>query len=111
MADQDRPTGAGGRPDLSDLQARIDRARGRTEPEGGGPGRSAPPSGMAYAFRLSTELVAGVVVGAGLGWFLDRALGTSPWGLMIFLFVGFGAGTINLLRAAARTGGGRTPPN
>ena len=55
---------------------------------------------MARGLRLSTELVAGVLVGAVLGWFLDRALGISPWGLIVFVLLGFTAGVLNLMRAA-----------
>ncbi|UCA47136.1 AtpZ/AtpI family protein [Pseudochrobactrum sp. XF203] len=57
-------------------------------------------SSMAQAMKLSSEFIAGIVVGAVLGWFFDRVLGTNPWGLIIFLFLGFGAGTLNVLRTA-----------
>jgi ATP synthase protein I len=40
------------------------------------------------------------VVGAGLGWIIDRVAGTSPWGLIVFLLLGFGAGVLNVLRSA-----------
>ena len=60
----------------------------------------ADPSAMARGFRLSTELVAGVLVGAMLGWLLDRWLGISPWGLIVFLLLGFAAGVLNVMRAA-----------
>jgi ATP synthase protein I len=49
---------------------------------------------------LSTEFVAGIVVGAGLGWLIDRLAGTSPWGMIVFLLLGFAAGVLNLMRAA-----------
>ena len=58
------------------------------------------PSAMARGFRLSTELVAGVLVGAGIGWLLDRWLGISPWGVIVFLLLGFVAGVLNVMRAA-----------
>ena len=51
-------------------------------------------------FRLSTELVAGVFVGAVIGWFLDRTLGISPWGLIVFVLLGFAAGVLNVIRGA-----------
>ena len=41
-----------------------------------------------------------VLVGAGLGWLIDRWLGISPWGLIVFLLLGFAAGVVNVMRAA-----------
>ena len=31
---------------------------------------------------------------------IDRLAGTSPWGLLVFLLLGFAAGVLNLIRAA-----------
>jgi ATP synthase protein I len=67
--------------------------------------RAATASGYARGFRLSSELVAGVAVGAGLGWLIDRWLGISPWGLMIFLLLGFAAGLLNVMRSAGVVAG------
>jgi ATP synthase protein I len=62
---------------------------------------------FAYAFRLASEFVAGILVGAALGWGIDRLAGTSPWGLISFLMLGFVAGVLNVVRASSRlTGGG-----
>ena len=60
------------------------------------------PAGQGYglAMRLGADFVAGIVVGAALGWGIDRLFGTSPWGLIVFLFLGFGAGILSLLRTA-----------
>ena len=55
---------------------------------------------MAMALRLASEFVTGVLVGAALGWLLDKWLGTSPWGLIVFLLLGFAAGVLNVLRSA-----------
>jgi ATP synthase protein I len=60
----------------------------------------AKASAMAVGLRLSSELVAGVLVGAGLGWGFDRLLSTSPWGLIVFLLLGFVAGVMNVMRTA-----------
>ncbi len=57
-------------------------------------------SALARGFRLSTELVAGVLVGAAIGWALDWWLGISPWGMIVFLLLGFAAGVVNVIRAA-----------
>jgi ATP synthase protein I len=51
---------------------------------------------------MSVELVAGVVVGGGIGWFLDGAFGTRPWLLIVFFFLGFAGGLLNLVRSAQR---------
>jgi ATP synthase protein I len=75
------------------------RSPGRTS-ESSEADRAATASGYAKGFRLSSELVAGVVVGAGLGWFIDRWFRTAPWGLMIFLLLGFAAGVLNVMRSA-----------
>ena len=42
----------------------------------------------------------GVIVGALIGWLLDRWLGISPWGMIVFLLLGFAAGVLNVMRAA-----------
>src|ERR1700726_76253 len=62
--------------------------------------RAATASGYARGFRLSSELVAGVLVGAGLGWGIDRLFGVAPWGLIVFLLLGFAAGVLNVMRSA-----------
>jgi ATP synthase protein I len=53
-------------------------------------------------FRLATEFVAGVLVGGLLGYGLDMLLGTLPLFLIILLLLGFGAGILNMARAANR---------
>jgi ATP synthase protein I len=44
--------------------------------------------------------VAGVLVGAVIGWALDRLLGITPWGLIVFVLLGFAAGVLNVMRGA-----------
>ena len=55
---------------------------------------------MAMGFRLSSELIAGVAVGALMGWGFDRLLSTSPFGLIVFVLLGFSAGVLNVVRSA-----------
>ena len=80
----------------------LGQARQRTAeaPSDAGGDRATAASGYAKGFRLSSELVAGVLVGAGLGWLIDRLLGISPWGLIVFLLLGFAAGVLNVMRSA-----------
>lgn len=62
---------------------------------------------MGKAFRLSSEFIAGVIAGAGLGWGFDALLGTRPWGMIVLMMLGFGAGIWNVMRAS----GFVRPPN
>jgi len=59
-------------------------------------------SAMGVAFRIATEMVAGVFVGGAIGWFLDSFLGTAPILLIVFLLLGVAAGLLNSVRAAQR---------
>jgi ATP synthase protein I len=63
-------------------------------------------TGMGRAVKLSSEFIAGVVVGAGLGWGIDRLAGTAPFGMIVFLLLGFLAGVLNVMRAT----GAVSPP-
>jgi ATP synthase protein I len=57
-------------------------------------------SGIGQAMRLSSEFIAGVCVGAALGFGIDWLFGTSPWGMIVFLLLGFAAAVLNVMRAA-----------
>jgi ATP synthase protein I len=57
-------------------------------------------TGYAVAMKLSSEFVAAVIVGALLGYLLDHFAGTGPWGMIALLLLGFGAGVLNVMRAA-----------
>ncbi len=60
----------------------------------------AAQSSYAKALQLSTEFVAAIFVGGLLGYLLDRFIGTTPWGMIVFLLLGFVAGVLNVLRSA-----------
>lgn len=55
-----------------------------------------------WATALGLVFLSNVVAGLLIGYYLDRWLGTSPWLLLLFLFIGMGAATYNVLRLAAR---------
>ena len=81
----------------SDFDARLAAARRAIQPVAQDARRG---SAMGVAIRLSTDLVAAVAVGGFLGWLLDRWLGTSPWLLLLFFFLGVAAGILNVMRTA-----------
>lgn len=53
------------------------------------------------AWRMVIELVAGLGIGFGMGYGLDAIFGTSPWFMIVFLFLGFAAGVKTMMRSAA----------
>jgi ATP synthase protein I len=83
----------------------LDRERASHPPETDRGRSRADASGFARGFRLASELFAGILVGAGIGWAFDRLIGTSPFGLIVFLLLGFAAGVLNVVRAAGASGG------
>jgi ATP synthase protein I len=85
--------------DLNALDAQLKAARERNPVPESRSGPSEDKSGMALGMRLSAELLAGVLVGLGIGWALDRWLGTGPWLLLVFLLLGTAAGILNVIRA------------
>jgi ATP synthase protein I len=115
MADGTDDGGRGSRdksPDEAALSARLgslnrrlsevsDGRKIETDQPGGESGdEAARASAMARGFRLSSELIAGVVVGAAIGWGFDRLLSTSPFGFIVFFLLGFVAGVVNVVRSA-----------
>jgi ATP synthase protein I len=59
-------------------------------------------SGAGFAFKISTELVAALIVGVGMGLIVDNYLGTKPFGLIIFFILGSFAGFLNIYRVMRR---------
>lgn len=96
---------------LRSLGQRLDHVGPSRKAETGSvPRTTGESSAFAWGMRLSAELVGGVVVGFILGWLFDRGLGTSPWGLIVFVLLGFAAGVLNVMRSAGvvSTGAGAT---
>ena len=84
---------------LNDLDTRLKAARGKTDTESAPRGRGTQ-SGLGQGLRIGIEMVVSVAVGAGLGYFIDNWAGTTPLFMIVFLFLGFAAGIMNVLRIA-----------
>jgi ATP synthase protein I len=93
---------------LQRLGRSLDRPGAKDDPAPSS--ASTASSGWGQAVRVSSEFIAGVIVGGGIGWIVDWFFGISPIGLVIFLLLGFAAGVLNVLRVAGRaTTPGRDP--
>jgi ATP synthase protein I len=87
---------------LDELARRLD-ARERAKPTLQGETDEAP---LAKAYRIGIELIVAVAVGAAIGYGLDSWLGTAPWLLILFFFLGVAAGFLNVYKAARKMDSG-----
>ena len=90
------------RPSLDDLDARLRAARKHQTAKGGS--SKGKQSGLGFALRIGSDLVAALVVGVGIGVLLDYWLGTKPWMLVLFFLFGAAAGFLNIFRRVAGYG-------
>lgn len=70
----------------------------------------APPEGkdrnpwrqLGFVLSIAFTFPAALLVGYGIGWWLDGKLGTRPWFSLLFLVLGFVAALLELLRELKR---------
>ena len=55
-------------------------------------------------YRVGTELLAGLIIGAGIGWTIDQWIDTTPFFLIIMFILGGVAGIYNLWRVLTGKG-------
>jgi ATP synthase protein I len=89
---------------LQQLEERIARAKAQQEP---GPRGDEHYSMANLAWRMVTELVAGLMIGFGIGYGIDVLFGTTPVFLVLFVFAGLAAGVKTMLRTAKEVGAGQ----
>lgn len=86
---------------LDALSAKLENAKGKMqEPESEDQG--VVGAALSYAMRVSVEIVAGLLVGAVVGYFIDKWLGTKPLFFLICFILGACAGGVNIYRMAQR---------
>ena len=98
------------RPEFGDLPDRLKELGSRIEAEKKDRLEASKPaasyqgaSDYSKGYKLASEFVAGTLVGGLIGYGIDYVAGTLPLFLIIFLLLGFGAGILNMSRAANRS--------
>ena len=85
--------------DLKEISARLEIAK-RNIKKNQIKNKSSNAASLGKALKISTELVAAVVVGTTLGFILDNWFGTKPWLIISFFLTGVAAGILNVIRSA-----------
>jgi ATP synthase protein I len=86
---------------LNDLGERLAKRKTAAD-RAGDKARGADKSAYSQAIKVSSEFIAGIVAGALIGYLIDTLAGTGPWGLVIFLLLGFCAAVLNVMRALGK---------
>ena len=113
-----KPQDTEGRPENTgeatrDLASRIAFAKREREAEDNraSADNSREMTGLARGMRIGTEFIAAIVVGTLIGYFIDLGLGSSPWGMLIMLLVGFAAGIRNVTRVVMQMNAASSVPS
>ena len=83
------------------LEARLNAAREREE-QRNRPQVQGNDANYRMGNRVLADLLGGIIGGALIGWVIDRFAGTSPWGLLVMLFLGIGVAFRNIIRISNR---------
>lgn len=81
------------------LEKRLKTARER-ENQRNRPSHSGTDANFRSGHRVLAELLGGILGGLVIGWAIDKLAGTSPWGLLVMLFLGIGVAFRNIIRMA-----------
>ncbi len=86
--------------DLTKLQNKIQGIKNELEGKNASDFNKNQVSGFAMGMRVITELVSGPIVGAGIGFLLDKLLNSGKVFLIIFILLGGFAGIYNVYKFA-----------
>jgi len=87
--------------DLKEFSTRLKIAKKKIKKEDQ-KNKGSNAASVGNALKISTELVAAVVVGSTIGFLLDNWFGTKPLLTICFFFIGVAAGMLNVFRSAKR---------
>ena len=88
--------------DLKEISTRLEIARKKIKKNLMKKNTDTNAASLGKALKISTELVASVVVGSTLGYILDSWFDTKPLLMIIFFFIGVAAGILNVFRSAKK---------
>lgn len=74
-------------------EAKAGQSHGITDAEGRSESRG---------WAIGIEFVGAVLVSTFIGWAIDRYAGTAPWVMIVFLLLGFAAGTRRAMKTSAQ---------
>ena len=88
-------------PRLDSLEERLAKAE-EVEAKRTGSNQKGQDENYRLGNRVLAELLGGMIGGAAIGWAIDHFAGTSPWGLLVMLFLGIGVAFRNIIRISSR---------
>ena len=87
--------------DLKKISTRLEIAKKKTK-KNQIKNKGTNVASLGKALKISTELVAAVVVGTTIGFILDNWFDTKPWLTIVFFFLGVTAGILNVIKSAKK---------
>lgn len=88
---------------IDSLEQRLKAAKEREDKRTGASGGGTPAdANYRLGSKVLSELVGGIGGGALIGWVIDHFAGTSPWGLLVLMFLGIIAAFRNIIRISSR---------
>jgi ATP synthase protein I len=84
-------------PRLDSLDMQLKQVR-KAEDIRSGHKNQEPAKGMRQGNRVLTELIAGPAGGALIGWVIDRFAATTPWALLVCMFLGIAVAFRNIIK-------------
>ena len=84
------------------LEKRLQAAREREDERNRTSAGAEADANYRMGNRVLAELIGGIGGGAFLGWVIDHFAGTSPWGLLVVMFLGIIVAFRNIIRISNR---------
>ena len=86
---------------FKEISTRLEIAKKKIKKQYAG-SKGSNAASLGKALKISTELVAAVVVGSTIGFLLDNWFGTKPLLIICFFFMGVAAGILNVIKSAKK---------